>query len=116
EDWQRAFALGLCRSRRAVLTAEPTRQGVLCQIGTQTRQSQGLDGTRAQARARRVLHAHAGTAVRPPTLCCRVTPEGRDGACRLTGQQRVEPARYSFLPYSMDCAGTAGPKARSPCG
>jgi transposase len=67
-------------------------------------------------RARRVLPAHARTAVRPPTLCCRLTPGGRDGACRLTDQQRGEPARYSFLPYSLDCAGTAGPTARSPCG
>jgi transposase-like protein len=38
------------------------------------------------------LQAHAGTTVRPPTLCFCVTAEGRDRACRLTGRQRVEPA------------------------
>ncbi len=46
-----------------ILTAEPTGERIFHETRTQTRQSQGLNGTRAQAGACRVLHAHAGTAV-----------------------------------------------------
>jgi transposase len=39
EAWHRAATLGVCGSRRPLLTAEPPRQGIFCQIGAQTRQS-----------------------------------------------------------------------------
>jgi hypothetical protein len=60
-----------------------------------------------------VLHAHAGTSICSPALCDRVTPEGREGACRLTGRQRIEPARCACLTYSLDCEGRSGRKIRS---
>src|SRR5215831_6948855 len=39
KDWQRPSALGLCRSRGALHSAEPTGERIFCHTGTQTWQS-----------------------------------------------------------------------------
>ena len=63
KDRQRPFPLGVCRSRGPFHPPESAGERVFCQTRTQTRQSQSAHRARAQAGARRVLHAYAGTSV-----------------------------------------------------